>query len=26
FNSSFDSVQSWLESFATFYNYWRCLC
>ena len=26
FNSSFISVQSWLESFAAFYNYWRCLC
>ena len=26
FNSSFDSVQSWLESFAAFYNCWRCLC
>jgi len=24
FNSSFDSVQSWLESFMMFYNYWRC--
>ncbi len=23
-NSSFDSVQSWLESFMVFYNYWRC--
>jgi len=26
FNSSFDSVQSWLESFMVFYNYWRWLC
>ncbi len=26
FNSSFDSVQSWLESFAAFYNYWKWLC
>jgi len=26
FNSSFNSVQSWLESFAAFYNYWRRLC
>ncbi|RLI83771.1 IS6 family transposase, partial [Archaeoglobales archaeon] len=24
YNSSFDSVQSWLESFMVFYNYWRC--
>jgi len=24
FRSSFDSVQSWLESFIAFYNYWRC--
>jgi len=24
FNSSFISVQSWLESFMMFYNYWRC--
>ena len=24
FRSSFDSVQSWLESFMAFYNYWRC--
>ena len=24
FRSSFDSVQSWLESFMDFYNYWRC--
>ena len=24
FNSSFESVQSWLESFMMFYNYWRC--
>ena len=24
YNSSFDSVQSWLESFMMFYNYWRC--
>jgi len=24
FRSSFDSIQSWLESFITFYNYWRC--
>ncbi len=23
FGSSFDSVQSWLESFMAFYNYWR---
>ena len=23
FNSSFDSVQRWLESFAAFYNYWK---
>jgi len=25
FNSSFVSVQSWIESFMAFYNYWRCL-
>ena len=25
FRSSFDSVQSWLDSFMAFYNYWRCL-
>ena len=25
FSSSFDSVQSWLESFVAFYNYWGCL-
>ena len=24
FNSSFDSVQSWIESFMALYNYWRC--
>ena len=24
FRSSFDSVQSWIESFMAFYNYWRC--
>ncbi|AIG98463.1 Transposase [Archaeoglobus fulgidus DSM 8774] len=24
FNSSFNSVQSWIESFIAFYNYWRC--
>ncbi|AEA46217.1 IS6 family transposase [Archaeoglobus veneficus] len=24
FRSSFVSVQSWLESFMAFYNYWRC--
>jgi len=24
-NSSFESAQSWLESFMAFYNYWRCL-
>ena len=23
FRSSFDSVQSWIESFMAFYNYWR---
>jgi transposase-like protein len=26
FGSSFDSVQSWLESFIALYNYWRWLC
>ena len=25
YNSSFNSVQSWLESFMAFYNYWRWL-
>jgi len=25
FRSSFDYVQSWIESFMAFYNYWRCL-
>ncbi len=24
FRSSFESVQSWLESFVALYNYWRC--
>jgi len=24
FRSSFVSVQSWLESFMAFYNYWKC--
>ena len=25
YRSSFNSIQSWLESFMAFYNYWRCL-
>ena len=25
YRSSFNSIQSWLESFVAFYNYWRCL-